>query len=159
MCGDEMGPLGGEPGSDSLMLVGDGERAIAVSVGVEPEGVPAGVIALGGGPARFLDLLRDQVARRTELAKRDQRDPADDDGRPGEAGRRDPLVQDDRGQHGRDHDARLAHGRDRQARTPASTRAARGHSRATSPRRRSRSDGVHAARSARPPRILPITIV
>lgn len=63
--GDEMGPLGGEPGSDSLMLVGDGERATAVSVGVEPEGVPAGVIALGGGPARFLDLLRDQVARRT----------------------------------------------------------------------------------------------
>ena len=42
MCGDEMGPLGGEPGSDSLMLVGDGARAIAVSVGVEPEGVPAG---------------------------------------------------------------------------------------------------------------------
>ena len=40
VCGDEMGPLGGEPGSDSLMLVGDGERATAVSVGVEPEGVP-----------------------------------------------------------------------------------------------------------------------
>ncbi len=44
VCGDEMGPLGGEPGSDSLMLVGDGERATAVSVGVEPEGVPAAVI-------------------------------------------------------------------------------------------------------------------
>ena len=63
VCGDEMGPLGGEPGSDSLMLVGDGERSTAVSVGVEPEGVPAAVIPLGGGPARFLDLLRDQVAR------------------------------------------------------------------------------------------------
>ncbi len=44
VCGDEMGPLGGEPGSDSLMLAGDGARAVAVSVGVEPEGVPAGVI-------------------------------------------------------------------------------------------------------------------
>ena len=64
VCGDEMGPLGGEPGSDSLMLVGDGARAVAVSVGVEPEGVPPGVIALGGGPPRFLDLLRDQIARR-----------------------------------------------------------------------------------------------
>jgi hypothetical protein len=63
VCGDEMGPLGGEPGSDSLMLVGDGAHAVAVSVGVEPEGVPAGVIALGGGPPRFLELLRDQVAR------------------------------------------------------------------------------------------------
>jgi hypothetical protein len=64
VCGDEMGPLGGEPGSDSLMLAGDGARAVAVSVGVEPEGVPPGVIALGGGPARFLALLRDQIARR-----------------------------------------------------------------------------------------------
>jgi hypothetical protein len=64
ICGDEVGPLGGEPGSDSLMLVGDARLATAVSVGVEPEGVPDGVIALGGGPARFLDLLRDQVARR-----------------------------------------------------------------------------------------------
>lgn len=64
VCGDEMGPLGGEPGSDSLMLVGDGSRATAISVGVEPEGVPAAVIPLGGGPVRFLELLRDQVARR-----------------------------------------------------------------------------------------------
>jgi hypothetical protein len=63
VCGDEMGPLGGEPGSDSLMLAGEGARALAISVGVEPEGVPAGVMALAGGPARFLDLLRDQIAR------------------------------------------------------------------------------------------------
>jgi hypothetical protein len=62
VCGDEMGPLGGEPGSDSLMLAGDGSRAVAISVGVEPEGVPAGISWLGGGPARFLDLLRTQVA-------------------------------------------------------------------------------------------------
>ena len=60
VCGDEMGPLGGEAGSDSLMLAGDGARAVAISVGVEPEGVPAGVTLLGGGPARFLELLRAQ---------------------------------------------------------------------------------------------------
>ncbi|HEY1480189.1 MAG TPA: hypothetical protein VGF46_09175 [Gaiellales bacterium] len=64
VCGDEMGPLGGSPGSDSLMLAGDGRRATAISVGVEPEGVPDDVISLGGGPARFLDLLRDQLVRR-----------------------------------------------------------------------------------------------
>jgi hypothetical protein len=63
VCGDEMGSLGGEPGSDSLMLAGAGARAVAVSVGVEPEGVPAGVIPLGGGPPRFLELLGDQLAR------------------------------------------------------------------------------------------------
>jgi hypothetical protein len=63
VCGDEMGPLGDEPGSDSLMLAGEGSRAIAISVGVEPEGVPAGVRWLGGGPARFLDVLRDQIVR------------------------------------------------------------------------------------------------
>jgi hypothetical protein len=63
VCGDELGPLGGEPGSDSLMLAGEGSRAVAISVGVEPEGVPAGVLWLGGGPARFLDVLRKQVVR------------------------------------------------------------------------------------------------
>jgi hypothetical protein len=63
VCGDEMGPLGGEPGSDSLMLSGDGARAVAVSVGVEPEGVLPGIRPLGGGPARFLELLRAQIDR------------------------------------------------------------------------------------------------
>ena len=63
VCGDEMGPLGGEPGSDSLMLAGDGARAVAISVGVEPEGVPPGIAPLGGGPERFLEILRDQIAR------------------------------------------------------------------------------------------------
>jgi hypothetical protein len=61
VCGDEMGPLGGEPGSDSLMLAGNGARAVAISVGVEPEGVPLGITRLGGGPARFLEVLRDQL--------------------------------------------------------------------------------------------------
>ena len=39
-------------------------RATAVSVGAEPTGVPRGVIALGGGPARFVALLEDQLERR-----------------------------------------------------------------------------------------------
>jgi trehalose/maltose hydrolase-like predicted phosphorylase len=64
MAGDEFGALGGLPGSDSLLLVEEAERATAVSVGTEPTGVPSEVIALGGGPERFYDLLRDQLERR-----------------------------------------------------------------------------------------------
>jgi trehalose/maltose hydrolase-like predicted phosphorylase len=64
IAGDEFGPLGGLPGSDSFLLVPEAERAVAVSVGREPTGVPENVIALGGGPQRFLELLRDQLRRR-----------------------------------------------------------------------------------------------
>jgi hypothetical protein len=46
------------------MLVPEADGASIVSVGVEPLGVPPGVIALGGGPPAFLDLLRDQLDRR-----------------------------------------------------------------------------------------------
>ena len=66
IAGDELGPLGGLPGSDSLMLVREAAAATAVSVGVEPTGVPAGVLALGGGPEAFLDILEDQLRRRKE---------------------------------------------------------------------------------------------
>ncbi|HKE52376.1 MAG TPA: hypothetical protein VKE25_12785, partial [Actinomycetes bacterium] len=62
--GDEFGPIGGVVGSDSLMLVPELDRAVAISVGVEPEGCPDGVLPLGGGPARFLELLEHQLARR-----------------------------------------------------------------------------------------------
>jgi Glycosyl hydrolase family 65 central catalytic domain/Glycosyl hydrolase family 65, C-terminal domain len=62
--GDEFGPLGGLPGSDSLLLVPEAGRSTAVSVGREPDGVPEGVIPLGGGPAAFVALLDDQVRRR-----------------------------------------------------------------------------------------------
>jgi trehalose/maltose hydrolase-like predicted phosphorylase len=68
--GDEFGTIGGLPGSDSLMLVPEAATATAFSVGVEPGGVPSGVLALGGGPERFAVLLVDQLERRTagELA-------------------------------------------------------------------------------------------
>jgi len=64
IVGDEFGPLGGVPGSDSLLLVPEAQRAIAASVGVEPGGVPAGVIPLGSGPAGLLALLDEQLQRR-----------------------------------------------------------------------------------------------
>ena len=64
IAGDEFGPLGGLPGSDSFLLVPEAARAAVISVGAEPHGVPADVIALGGGPVRFLDVLADQLERR-----------------------------------------------------------------------------------------------
>ena len=64
LAGDEFGPLGGLPGSDSLLLVPEAAAATAVSVGAEPNGTPDGVIALGGGPDRFVELLADQTRRR-----------------------------------------------------------------------------------------------
>jgi trehalose/maltose hydrolase-like predicted phosphorylase len=64
IAGDEFGPLGGLIGSDSLLLVPEGSRATAFSVGAEPTGVPAGVLDLGGGPDAFLRVLADQLERR-----------------------------------------------------------------------------------------------
>ena len=64
IAGDELGPLGGLPGSDSNLLVDASHGATAVSVGVEPSGVPAGVVDLGGGPDMFAAVLEDQIARR-----------------------------------------------------------------------------------------------
>ena len=64
LAGDEMGPLGGLPGSDALLCVPEAVGATVVSVGVEPGGVPAGVYHLGGGPDRFVALLADQRDRR-----------------------------------------------------------------------------------------------
>lgn len=73
IAGDEFGPLGGLPGSDSLLLPPEAERAVAVSVGREPTGVPRGVLDLGGGPESFLALLDDQLERRRcgDLPERD----------------------------------------------------------------------------------------
>jgi trehalose/maltose hydrolase-like predicted phosphorylase len=69
VAGDELGPLGGVPGSDSRLLSpSPAKRATAVSVGVEPEGVPAGVLQIAGGPDAFADILDDQIARRRRRA-------------------------------------------------------------------------------------------
>jgi hypothetical protein len=65
IVGDEMGPLGGVPGSDSRMLLPEAAAAAtAVSVGIEPAGVPAGVLAVPGGPHAFRAILRNQLERR-----------------------------------------------------------------------------------------------
>ena len=64
--GDEFGPLGGVRGSDDLMRVPELSRAVAVSVGVEPGGVPDGVVHLPGGPITFLQLLAAQLQRRRD---------------------------------------------------------------------------------------------
>jgi trehalose/maltose hydrolase-like predicted phosphorylase len=64
IAGDEFGPLGGLTGSDSFLLVPEASRSIAVSVGAEPNGAPAGVLAVGGGPEMFVCILRDQLERR-----------------------------------------------------------------------------------------------
>jgi hypothetical protein len=63
IAGDEMGPLGGVRGSDHHMIVPEAARATALSVGMEPEGVPPEVAHVGGGPAAFLAFLRDQTVR------------------------------------------------------------------------------------------------
>lgn len=64
VVGDDFGPLGRMPGDDSLMLVPESACATVVSVGVEPTGVPPGVLHLPGGPEVFESILEDQLARR-----------------------------------------------------------------------------------------------
>jgi len=66
VAGDEFGPLGGVGGSDAHMLVAGTERSLVVSVGAEPEGVPPGVLHLGGGPEALLSLLDAQLLRRRQ---------------------------------------------------------------------------------------------
>lgn len=61
IVGDEFGPIAGFEGSDARMLVSAAKGAVVVSVGREPNGVPPGVIHLGGGPACFRALLEQQV--------------------------------------------------------------------------------------------------
>jgi len=64
--GDEFGPIGGVTGSDSFMMVDAFSRSTVVSVGVEPGGAPGAVLHLGGGPARFAELLDAQLAHRAD---------------------------------------------------------------------------------------------
>jgi len=64
IVGDELGALGGLPGSDSKLLIDAAAAATVASVGVEPAGVPSEVLAIGGGPAAFQRLLDRQLALR-----------------------------------------------------------------------------------------------
>lgn len=67
VVGDEFGPLAGLPGSDAHLIVDRRPGPVAVSVGVEPLGVPDGVRHLAGGPATFVALLDEQVRRAEHL--------------------------------------------------------------------------------------------
>ncbi len=59
--GDEFALTPLLPGSDARMKTPETARAVFVSVGPEPAGVPAWVIHLPGGPERFGDLLASQI--------------------------------------------------------------------------------------------------
>jgi trehalose/maltose hydrolase-like predicted phosphorylase len=62
IVGDEFGPIAGFPGSDDRLRA-EVAGATVVSVGNEPNGAPAGVVHLGGGPPRFRAVLADQAWR------------------------------------------------------------------------------------------------
>ncbi|MGD0452250.1 MAG: glycosyl hydrolase family 65 protein [Solirubrobacteraceae bacterium] len=64
IVGDEPRPLGDLPGGDSKLLIDAAAGATVASVRVEPGGVPAGVIALGGGQETFGRLLERQLVLR-----------------------------------------------------------------------------------------------
>ena len=74
VVGTQFGGPGGEAGPDALLLVPEAARAVAVSVGPEPDGVPAGVVHAGGGSGMLLALLDEQVRRHAR-----QRVPAIDE--------------------------------------------------------------------------------
>lgn len=63
LVGSQFGGPSGAAGPDSLLLVPGAARMIAVSVGAEPYGVPAGVVHLGGGHRALLELLDEQARR------------------------------------------------------------------------------------------------
>jgi trehalose/maltose hydrolase-like predicted phosphorylase/hydroxymethylpyrimidine pyrophosphatase-like HAD family hydrolase len=60
ILGDEFGKIGGLHGSDALMRVASLQDATYISVGIEPEGVPEGVVHIGGGPQAFVEFLKAQ---------------------------------------------------------------------------------------------------
>jgi len=65
LVGGQFGAPAGAAGPDSLLLVPEAARMIAVSVGAEPCGVPAGVVHVGGGHRALLRLLDEQARRPT----------------------------------------------------------------------------------------------
>ena len=74
VVGSEFGAPGGNPGPDAVLLVPEATRVTAVSVGPEPDGVPACVVHAGGGARGLLALLDEQVRRHAR-----QRVPAIDE--------------------------------------------------------------------------------
>ena len=68
VLGDTFGPVADGQGTDSAMLIPELRRAVYVSVGREPAGVPPQVLHAGGGPVEFLDILHDQLAMREIVA-------------------------------------------------------------------------------------------
>ncbi|NLE22767.1 MAG: glycoside hydrolase family 65 protein [Actinobacteria bacterium] len=78
VLGDAFGQSSDGQGSDAAMLVPELRRAVFVSVGTEPDGVPPQVLHVGGGPVTFLDILHDQLAMREVVAERSFPTPTDD---------------------------------------------------------------------------------
>ena len=64
VVGNEFGAADGRPGRDASLRVPEAIRATFVSVGTEPEGPPPGVLHLGGGSQRFVEILDAQLERR-----------------------------------------------------------------------------------------------
>ncbi|HZD58826.1 MAG TPA: hypothetical protein VE439_00020, partial [Anaerolineae bacterium] len=60
VLGDEFGPIAGFEGSDFRTYLPDAPGVTYISVGKEPNGVPEGVTHIGGGPACFLQLMKEQ---------------------------------------------------------------------------------------------------
>jgi kojibiose phosphorylase len=70
VLGDTFGAVADGRGTDSAMLIPELRRAVYVSVGSEPAGVPPQVLHYGGGPVAFLNILHDQLAMREIVAER-----------------------------------------------------------------------------------------
>lgn len=67
VAGDEFGPVAGFEGSDFHMVLSDSPGIFYFSVGKEPNGVPPGVVHIGGGPPCFVEVMRRQAQLRQEL--------------------------------------------------------------------------------------------
>lgn len=68
VLGDEFGPIAGFEGSDFLTYKPDAEGIDYISVGKEPNGVPQGVVHVGGGPDCFQKLMEEQAKIYRKLA-------------------------------------------------------------------------------------------
>ena len=76
--GDDFGAGVDGGGNDRLAMIPELRRATFVSVGASGDGLPARVLALGGGPARLLAILDDQIERREQVARRSFPEPVHD---------------------------------------------------------------------------------